>query len=312
MGLKLIATGRALPKTCVPNAEFEKTLDTSDKWIFTRTGISQRHFCDPASGENNTALAAEAARRALEKAGIVKEKIGAVLVATMSPDYATPSTACLVQAALGLAEDTACLDVNAACSGFVYALAVANGLLSDEKPYAIVVGSEYLQRLLDFSDRTTCILFGDGAGAAVVQKSERHPSVFTLYSRGDKDLLWAGGPGSDAPLQMDGKAVFRFASEVVPRCIEETLTKAGRTAEEVDHIVCHQANARIIEHVVKKTGISAEKFFQNIARYGNTSGASIPLALDEMAENGLLTPGKTLLLVGFGGGLTWAGALLQL
>lgn len=309
-GLQLIATGRALPAKAVTNAELSQKVNTSDEWITTRTGIRQRYFC--AEGESATTLATDAARRALENAGIAPSEIGCVVAATLSGDYATPSLSCLVQAALGLAQDIPVFDLNAACSGFLYALNAARGLLAaehdPERPYALIIGCEQLSRLLDFTDRTTCVLFGDGAGAGIFRFCDT-PYAAMLGASGSKDIV-AEGPGPDpSHIQMDGKAVFRFAVDALPKCMRGVLERAGKTLDEVDWVVCHQANERIIDHCVKKLGAPPEKFYKNMARYGNTSAASIPLALSEMADEGLLRPGQTVLCVGFGGGLTWAGTL---
>ena len=310
-GLKLLATGRCLPKTAVSNAEMSRWVDTSDEWIASRTGIRQRYFC----GERETALtlAAGAARQALERSGIDTADLGCVLCATVSPDYATPSLACLVQAELGLPEDIPVLDVNAACSGFLYAVAAARGFLAQSgRPYALVIGCEVLSRLMDMTDRSTCVLFGDGAGAAVFEAVPDALFASLQGARGGRAIL-ANGPGPLAPgLTMDGRAVFRFAVEAIPRCIDGILAQTHLTLDDIDWVVCHQANERILDHCIKKLHAPAEKFYKNMARYGNTSAASIPIALDEMNGQGLLKPGQKLLCVGFGGGLTWAAALFTL
>lgn len=308
-GLQLIATGGALPSRIVTNDDLSRLVDTSDEWIVSRSGIRERHFC--AEGESAATLAVAAARQALERSGLAPADIGCCLCATLSADYATPSLACLVQAALALPEDIPVLDVNAACSGFVYGMAVTRGLLAGAGGrYALVVGCEQLSRLLDMTDRSTCVLFGDGAGAAIFERTDA-PFAALLGARGDKAIL-AEGPGpAPARIQMDGRAVFRFAVEAIPKCIDGVLAQAGRTLDEVDWVVCHQANERIIDHCVKKLGAPEDKFFKNLAHTGNTSAASIPLALNELYESGRLLPGQTLLCAGFGGGLTWAGALLE-
>ena len=208
-------------------------------------------------------------------------------------------------------EDIPVLDVNAACSGFLYGTVTAAGLLENcGGDYALVIGCEQLSRLLDMTDRSTCVLFGDGAGAAVYRKETGKPLASCLGARGSKAIV-AQGPGPEiSKIGMDGRAVFRFAVEAIPHCLHETLAKAGKTLDEVDWVVCHQANARIIDHCVKKLGAPPEKFYKNIDRYGNTSAASIPMALRDMREAGLLKNGQTVLCIGFGGGLTWAGVLL--
>ena len=310
-GLKLLATGRCLPAAAVTNEDMRRYVDTSDEWITTRTGIRQRYFC--AEGENALTLACGAARQALADSGIPKEELGCVVCATVSADYATPSLSCLVQAELGLPEEIPVLDLNAACSGFLYAVAVARGLLAQNgKKYALVIGCEVLSRLMNMSDRSTCVLFGDGAGAAVFEAGPDFPFYALQGARGDKAIL-ANGPGPLAPeLSMDGRAVFRFAVEALPHCIRGIQGQSGLSLEEIDWVVCHQANERIIDHCVKKLKAPAEKFYKNMARYGNTSAASIPIALDEMNRDGKLKPGQKILCVGFGGGLTWAAALFTI
>ena len=311
-GLQLIAVGGAEPSRVVTNDDLSKLVDTSDEWITTRTGIRQRYFC--AEGEDTATLAVQAARQALERSGLQPAQIGCCVCATVSGVYAAPSTACLVQRELGLAQDIPVLDVNAACSGFIYGAAVARGLLAarpgDARRYALVIGSEQLSRMMDMTDRSTCVLFGDGAGAAVYRRENGKPLASCLGARGSKAIV-AQGPGPEiSKIGMDGRAVFRFAVEAIPHCLHETLAKAGKTLDEVDWVVCHQANARIIDHCVKKLGAPPEKFYKNIDRYGNTSAASIPMALRDMREAGLLKNGQTVLCIGFGGGLTWAGVLL--
>ena len=310
-GLKLLATGRCLPKTAVSNEEMSRWVDTSDEWIASRTGIRQRYFC--GEGETALTLAAGAARQALERSGIDPADLGCVLCATVSPDYATPSLACLVQAELGLPEDIPVLDVNAACSGFLYAVAAARGFLAQSgRPYALVIGCEVLSRLMDMTDRSTCVLFGDGAGAAVFEAVPDVLFASLQGARGGRAIL-ANGPGPLAPgLTMDGRAVFRFAVEAIPRCIDGILAQTHLTLDDIDWVVCHQANERILDHCIKKLHAPAEKFYKNMDRHGNTSAASIPIALDEMNGQGLLKPGHKLLCVGFGGGLTWAAALFTL
>ena len=311
-GLRLIATGGALPSRTVTNEELSRTVDTTDQWITTRTGIRSRHYCAPE--ENAATLAIAAARQALERSGLAPADIACCVCATLSAPDATPSVACRVQAALGLPEDRPALDVNAACSGFLYGTAVARGLLTTlGGRYALVVGCEALSRLMDPADRSTCVLFGDGAGAAVLELTQ-DPAAFaiTLGARGC-DAIHAGGPsraGSD-PITMDGRAVFRFAVEALPKCLHQVLEQTGKTLEQLDWVVCHQANSRIIDHCVKALGADSTKFYKNMDRHGNTSAASIPVALNELAESGQLQPGQTLACIGFGGGLTWGGMILE-
>ncbi|MGN0474683.1 MAG: beta-ketoacyl-ACP synthase III [Acutalibacteraceae bacterium] len=305
-GLKIVSTGSCHPQNAVSNDKLSQTVDTSDEWISTRTGIRQRYFCE---SEKNVDLASNAAKQALERSGISADEIGACVVATFTPDNATPSVACMVQKRLGLPNDALCFDMNAACSGFIYALNVARGILMQGgRKYALVIGSEVISRVLDFNDRSTCVLFGDGAGAAVVTLSENSVYEFTCGANGDDAILCCPTSGG---LQMDGREVFKFAVGIIPVCIDKLLDKSQLTLEDIDYVVCHQANERIISHVVKKMKAPSEKFFVNLQKYGNTSAASIPLALDEMASGGMLKEGMKIICVGFGAGLTWGGIMLE-
>ncbi len=309
-GLQLLATGGALPSRVVTNEDLRRQVDTSDEWITTRTGICQRYYC--TENEDAATLAITAARQALTRSGLAANDIACCVVATLSAPTATPSIACRVQAALGLPENRPAFDVNAACSGFIYAAAAAHGLLSTlGGRYALVIGCEALSRMVDPTDRTTCVLFGDGAGAAVFELAENAPFAVTLGARGS-EAIRAGGPAAcdTAPITMDGKAVFRFAVEAMPRCLQAVLDRSQKTLSDLDWVVCHQANSRIIDHCVKSLHAEPSKFYKNISRHGNTSAASIPIALHEMAESDLLRPGQTLACIGFGGGLTWGGMLL--
>lgn len=307
---KILATGRCLPARVVTNEDLSRVVDTNDAWVFSRTGIHSRHFCAEETGLD---LAEGAARRALERAGLKPEDIGVCLVATFTPDYASPSMACLLQKQLGMAEDTICFDLNAACAGFLYGLKTAHALLADSpRPYALVLGCEVISRVLDMTDRNTCVLFGDGAGAAVLRRDEDAAWHTVFGSRGDPVSIMVEGPGPvPSAVHMDGKNVFRFAVEVVEQSIRQLLAREGCTIHDVDLVVCHQANARIIDFVAKKLKAPEGLFYKNMDRYGNTSAASIPMALDELVQDGVLTPGMRVLTVGFGGGLTWAGALLN-
>ena len=308
-GLKIVSTGRALPAKVVTNDDMSKLVETSDEWIATRTGIRTRHFC---AGETQADLAEQAARRALERGKVDVGDLCACIVATVTPDCSAPTSACLLQQRLDLPEDIPCFDMNVGCTGFIYALQVARGfLLQSGRPYALVIGAEALSRVTDFTDRGTCVLFGDGAGAAVVTLADS-PYACTLGARGDTEAIFIEGPGPERPyIHMDGQKVFRFAVEAVPHCIHVLLEETGLGLEDIDWFVPHQANKRIIDHVAKKLKVPNEKFYQNMMRYGNTSAASIPIALDEMAEQGLLKRGQKVLCVGFGAGLTWGGALLE-
>ena len=310
--LRLIATGGAPPGRTVTNEDLSRMVDTSDEWITTRTGIRARHWC----GENESAatLAIAAAKQALSRSGLAPADIGCCICATLSAPDATPSVACQIQAALSLPENCPALDVNAACSGFLYGTAVARGLLATMGGrYALVVGCEALSRLIDPTDRSTCVLFGDGAGAAVFELTAASvPFAVTLGARGDA-AIHAGGPSREgsAPITMDGKAVFRFAVDALPRCLHAVLEETGKTLDELDWVVCHQANSRIIDHCVRALKADPAKFYKNMERHGNTSAASIPVALNELAESGQLKPGQLLACIGFGGGLTWGGMIVE-
>ena len=315
-GIKILSTGSCLPRRVVTNDDMAALVDTSDEWIATRTGIRRRRFASP--GEDTASLAVGAARAALEEGDIPREKIGAVVVATFTPSTLVPNTACLVQRELGLPAGIMAMDLNSACSGFLYGLRVAQGLLcQDPDRYVLVIGAEVLSRVTDFADRSTCVLFGDGAGAAVVAAAPGAPFFWAAGARGDAGALRCGGPALDAgagepmAIRMDGREVFRFAVDAVPRAICEVMVQAGLTAGEIDWYLCHQANARIISHVAKVLREPPEKFFLNLEEYGNTSAASIPIALDEMNRRGLLQRGQRLALAGFGGGLTWGAALME-
>lgn len=308
-GLRFVSTGRCLPRKCMTNDDLSAIVDTSDEWIVSRTGISQRYFSD---GESAVELCVGAARQALERSGIATTDLCACVVATCTPDHAAPSNACLVQAALGLPEDIPCFDLNAGCTGFLYGLETVRGLLAlREKRYVLLVGCEQLSRVLDMSDRSTCVLFGDGAGAVVLEADDRLWHA-TLGSRGDADILWVNGPGAEtAAIHMDGSAVYRFAVETIPHCAHLLLETSGLGLEEIDWIIPHQANRRIVETAAKRLGLPLERFYQNMERYGNTSAASIPIALDEMAQDGVLQRGQRVMCIGFGAGLTWGGVLFQ-
>ena len=312
-GIKLRGTGRCVPANTVTNDDLSRLVDTNDEWITARTGIRSRYRCEK---ETLTELCVSAARDALHMAGITPADIGVCIVATVSADTVVPSAACLLQRALGLPEDTPCFDLNAACTGFVYALHTMECLLNaSPRKFGLVVGAEALSKVVDWTDRGTCILFGDGVAAAVVECREGWPSIgAVLGSRGDDVLLRLPGLGRGEPnvLSMEGTQVFKFAVETVPACMDGTLKKAGLTPADIDFFVFHQANARIIDLAVRKYRIPPEKYYKNIDRYGNTAAASVPLVLSELVEQGRVGPGSRLLLTAFGGGLTWGGAVLEM
>ena len=311
-GFQLLATGGALPGRTVTNDDLSRMVDTSDDWITSRTGIRTRHWC--TEGESAATLAIAAAKQALARSGLAPADIACCICATLSAPDATPSVACQVQAALGLPETCPALDINAACSGFLYGTAVARGLLATlGGQYALVIGCEALSRLMDPADRSTCVLFGDGAGAAIFElAADPTPFAVMLGARGDA-AIHAGGPSraGSAPITMDGRAVFRFAVDALPKCLHAVLDETQLTLDDLSWVVCHQANSRIIDHCVKALQADPAKFYKNMDRHGNTSAASIPLALNELAESGQLQPGQLLACIGFGGGLTWGGAIFQ-
>ena len=307
--LRILSCGGSHPERSVTNDDLAKIVDTSDEWITTRTGIKSRFFC--GEGESTNSMAIKAAKQALDRSGVDPSEIGCIVTASISGDYATPSVSCMIQKECKLPNNIPVLDVSAACSGFIYALEVARGLLeSTGGRYALVTGSEQLSKLLDMTDRSTCVLFGDGAGSVVVEAVEEAPFTTSLGAKGDMAITAEGVGTAKTRIQMDGKEVFRFAVSTIPKCINDVLEKSNHVLDDVDWVVCHQANARIIEHCIKKMKAPSEKFYMNLDHFGNTSGASIPMALNEMYEKGLLIPDQCLILVGFGAGLTWGGAFL--
>ena len=323
--IRITGTGSALPGRIVTNKELEQMVETSDEWIRERTGIGERHV---SVGETVVTLASEAARKALEQAGKRAEEIDLILVATCSPEQYLPCCACQVQAAIG-AVNALAFDVNAACSGFLFALNTADAYLrTGLAENALVIGSEVLSKLVDWTDRCSCILFGDGAGAVVVERCEASPGILgrALHSDGTGGgVLQCGARELTTPyartsaaktdqkqqtddrehyIQMDGQEVYRFATRRVPQCIEEALADAGLAVPDIDLFVLHQANARIIDAVAKRLHADREKFPTNLERVGNLSSASIPVLLDELHRQGKLHRGDRIVLAGFGAGLT--------
>jgi 3-oxoacyl-[acyl-carrier-protein] synthase-3 len=308
---RIAGTGSYLPPKVVTNDEFSQRLETSDAWIRERTGIAQRHIADESQASSDLAL--EASRAALQAAGARPEDIDLIIVATSTPDFIFPSTACLLQAKLG-SKDCAAFDVQAVCSGFVYALSVADKFIkSGQHKCALVVGAEVFSRILDWNDRGTCVLFGDGAGAVVLRASETpgiHASILRADGRHAGMLSVpgnvSGGKIIGSPfLQMVGNQVFKFAVKVLDDVGRETLAAAGAVVEDVDWLIPHQANVRILDATARKLGIPPEKVAVTVDHHGNTSAASIPLALDEYVRAGRIKPGHRLLLEGVGGGFTW-------
>lgn len=315
---RLAGTGSCLPARRVTNEELAARVDSSDEWIRTRTGITARHFAEPGALASD--LAEPAARRALEAAGIGPADLGLIVVATSTPDAVFPSTACILQAKLG-AIGGAAFDLQAACSGFVYALAQAElAIRAGRVRHALVVGTEVFSRILDWEDRATCVLFGDGAGAVVLSASE-HPGILGAHLHADGSQAGilgvparfdAGQVAGRAFLAMDGNAVFRFAVRVLAETAEEALASAGLSPAELDWLVPHQANVRIIEATAKKLGLSMERVVVTVDHHANTSAASIPLALDEAVRDGRIRPGHHVLLEGVGGGFTWGSVLVRM
>lgn len=325
-GIKLLATGSALPQHVVTNHDLEQIMDTSDEWIRSRTGIGARHHC--SREECHTSLCLEAAKKALERSGIKPEQVGVCLVATLTPDHLTPATACVLQRELGLEEDTICFDLNAACSGFVYALHTAECLLAASKrKYGLVLGAEVLSRVIDMADRSTCVLFGDGAGACILNSDPENAlaRVQDSICKSDgslHDLIIVGGGtscrykpgdpvGDDFFISMQGREVYKHAVRQMSGICQELLERNGLTAADVDLFVPHQANMRIIEAVGSRLKIGLDHVFTNVAEYGNTSSASVPLALVEAMAQGRIKAGDRVLVTAFGSGLTWGAALLQ-
>jgi len=316
---RIVGTGRYLPKQVVTNADFAaRGLDTNDTWIRERTGIAQRHIAE--KDETSSDLALAACRNALQAADLQPGDIDLIIVATSTPDYVFPSTACLLQAKLGT-KGGAAFDVQAVCSGFVYALATADAFIrTGMHRKALVVGAEVFSRILDWSDRATCVLFGDGAGAVVLAASDK-PGVHASVLRADGSHAGilnvagnvSGGAIVGTPfLKMDGQAVFKFAVRVLDESARETVAAAHMKLEDVDWLIPHQANVRILEATAKRLGLAREKLVVTVDHHGNTSAASVPLALDEYVRGGKIRSGQRVLLQGVGGGFTWGSSLVTL
>ncbi len=319
----IIGTGSAVPEKVLTNAELEEMVDTSDEWITTRTGIKVRHI---ATKETNSQLASEAARRALKMAGVNPQDLDLIIVGTLTPDMPMPSVACLVQKELK-ARKAGAFDLSATCSGFLYGLAVADKFVKcNRRAKILVIGSEVLSRRTNWNDRTTCILFGDGAGAAVLTGTREDRGILSTHLHADGslwELLTIRGLGTAHPvnqeildkgwqyIQMQGRDVFKHAVRALESVAWEALNANGWTGDEVDLLFSHQANMRILDFLRERLGLEQEKVFINIHKYGNTSAASIPIALDEANRAGRLEPGMKILMVAFGGGFTWASAAMR-
>lgn len=318
MGTRIIGTGSVLPELSVHNKQLETCLDTTDEWIRSRTGIEERHI---AIKETTTSLAIAAARKALEEAGVSGEEIDLIIVGTVSGDMCFPSTACQIQEAVSATHATA-FDINAACAGFLFGLSITDTYFcAGRAKTALLVGAEVLSKMMDWNDRSTCVLFGDGAGAAVVKQDDKgllglvqgsdgsrgmaltckNRAVINPFVKGEEELDYTS---------MDGQAVFRFAVKTVPEAIKQALSQAGCEPEEIKYFLLHQANIRIIEAVAKKLDQPIEKFPTNLQKCGNISAASVPILLDHVNKNGMLERGDKLVLAGFGAGLTWGAAVI--
>ena len=314
---RIVGTGSYLPAKVLTNRDLERMVDTTDEWVFTRTGIRQRHVA--AEGENASDLALAASRRAIEAAGIGPQNIGLIVVATTTPDMVFPSTACILQAKLGI-KGCPAFDMQAVCSGFVYGLGAASQFMgTGQYKYALVVGTEVYSRILDWQDRSTCVLFGDGAGA-VVLKQDSAPGIMSCHLHADGSYAGmlsvpgtvSGGKISGRPLlQMEGSTVFKFAVKVLEQVAEEALAANHLQKSDIDWLIPHQANIRIIQATAKKLGLSMEKVVTTVERHANTSAASIPLALDEAVRDGRIRTGQHVLLEGVGGGFTWGSVLIK-
>ncbi len=314
---RIIGTGSYLPAKVLTNFDLEKLVETSHDWIVTRSGIVERHFA--AEGEQASDMAVHASQRALEAAGIGVDDIDLVIVATTTPDHILPSTACILQDKLGI-KNGAAFDVQAVCSGFIYALNTADLFIrGGQARNALVVGTEVLSRLLNWEDRTTCVLFGDGAGAVVLQRSDV-PGILSakLHADGSHHNKLSADGGirdgaifGDPYIKMDGQAVFKFAVKVLSEVVEEVLAENKMKCTDIDWLVPHQANIRIMEATAKKLGLSMDKVVVTVAHHGNTSAASIPLALDTAVRDGRIQSGQHVLLEAVGGGFTWGAVLLR-
>ena len=315
---RIIGTGSYLPPKVVTNDDLAKQMDTTDEWIRTRTGIRQRHIAEPSQASSD--LGVEASRAALAAARISPQEIDLIIAATATPDYIFPSTACIMQAKLGM-KGCAAFDIQAVCSGFVYALAIADKMIrSGQNRCALIVGTEVYSRILDWKDRGTAVLFGDGAGA-VILRADSKPGIMASVLHADGsyvDILSVpgnvcGGKIVGSPfLQMDGQAVFKFAVKVLDEVARETLAQCGLAPSDIDWLIPHQANARILEATARKLGIDLSKLVVTVDLHGNTSAASVPLALDLAIRDGRIRPGHKVMLQGVGGGFTWGASLVEM
>ncbi len=317
---KISGTGSYVPEMIVTNEDFTKYIETSDEWISSRTGIKERRYAGDVSTLD---MAYHASLEAIASAGIDQSLIDLVIVATVSADNVFPGVSQMLQAKLGL-DPVMAFDINAACSGFIYAMNIADKMIqSGAYKHALVVGAEALTRWTDFSDRNTCVLFGDAAGAMIISKSDEAGLIDVISkAQGDvDDLLICKNPSPKTLvnhqaeiqdfIQMDGRNVFKFATKVLVATVNELLERNNITLDDIDYIVCHQANERIIDKASRDLDFPMDKMYLNISRYGNTSAASVPLAIDEAIKENIIKVGDTFMTIAFGGGLTWAGALVK-
>ncbi len=322
---KVLATGSSVPDRVIANSFFDNLVEDADNWIFSRTGIRERRFA--GDGEATSDFAASAALNALQRGGIGAGDLDCSIVSTSTPDMILPPTACIVQKTIG-AENAFAFDMNAVCSGFVYAVDTADSLIkSGTYKRILVIGADTYSKILDFQDKTTSPLFGDGAGAVILEATTERKGILETLIRSDGkgwELIQVPSSGSRRPVtpetiasrentfKMDGRNVYVFATEISPKVIEELTAKAGLKPDDLDYIIPHQANVRIIDIISKKTGIAKEKFLLNLDKYGNTASASVGLVLDENLRNGTIRSGNLVLMMGFGGGLSWGGIIMQL
>ena len=327
MAILITGSGVSIPENRMTNDELSSRVETNDEWIRSHTGIGARRFAD--DGVLTSDLGADAARQALAKAGLKPQDVDLIVVATATPDYfGFPSTACIIQDKIG-AVNAAALDVNAGCTGFIYGLDVAYSMLAaPSRKTALVIGTETLSRVVDWTDRATCVLFGDGAGAFVLQKSETadsrgiltswlradgsgYKSLYMSQPERDKTFAREGDYGKPMSIVMDGKKVYMFAVKAITDSIEALLAESGFKLEDIRWIVPHQANARIVQAAAKRFGIADDRIYMNIEEYANTSAASIPIAVNELADKGLLVKGDLVMIMGFGAGLTYGGTVIR-
>ncbi len=322
--IEVMATGRYLPERVLTNADLETMVDTNDEWIRERTGIRERRIAGPELGAAE--MGANASRIAMERAGVHPGEIDVIVLATATPDRLLPSTACDMQALIG-ATNAAAFDVSAACSGFLYALTVAEGYIAAGRgEIALVVSAEKMSGIVDWGDRSTCVLFGDGAGAAVVRRAQNGRGVLSSFMRSDgtlAELLWRPAGGVKVPMdiavldekshlvKMAGREVFKAAVRSMAEAADQALLRAGLTADDIDLLIPHQANIRIIEATARYANVPMEKVYVNVDRYGNMSSATVPVALDEAIEQGRVKAGDNVLMVAFGAGFTWASGVIR-